>query len=101
MDFDWKQKYDYLIQSAKEAMRKIQSGDSIFIGTGCGQPQHLVHALVDHGDHIYDAHIIHLLTMGAAGTLTEDQQRFLFIIKTNADRLTMLVISRHSCSCST
>jgi signal transduction histidine kinase/transcriptional regulator with GAF, ATPase, and Fis domain len=32
-----------------------------------------------------------LLTMGAAGTLTEDQQRFLFVIKTNADRLTMLV----------
>lgn len=32
-----------------------------------------------------------LLTMGAAGSLTEDQMRFLFIIKSNADRLTMLV----------
>jgi signal transduction histidine kinase/putative methionine-R-sulfoxide reductase with GAF domain len=32
-----------------------------------------------------------LLAMGAAGSLTEDQRHFLFIIKTNADRLTMLV----------
>jgi signal transduction histidine kinase len=32
-----------------------------------------------------------ILVMGAAGVLTGDQQRFLSIIKTNADRLTMLV----------
>jgi len=69
--FDWKQKYDYLIQSSKEAMKMIQPGDSIFIGTGCGQPQHLVQSLVDYGDHIYDAHIIHLLTMGAAPYASE------------------------------
>jgi acyl-CoA hydrolase len=69
--FDWKQKYDYLIKSSKEAMKMIQPGDSIFIGTGCGQPQHLVQSLVDYGDHIYDAHIIHLLTMGAAPYASE------------------------------
>lgn len=69
--FDWKEKYSYLIKSPGEAMKMIQSGDRIFIGTGCGQPQHLVHALVNHGDHIYDAHIIHLLTMGAAPYATE------------------------------
>jgi len=43
-----------------------KSGNSIFIGTGCGQPQHLVNALVEYSSHIYDAHIIHLLTMGTA-----------------------------------
>ncbi len=32
-----------------------------------------------------------LLVMGAAGVLTENQERFLSIIKTNADRLAMLV----------
>jgi signal transduction histidine kinase len=32
-----------------------------------------------------------LLVMGAAGALNENQERFLSIIKTNADRLTMLV----------
>ncbi|MCI0498917.1 MAG: GNAT family N-acetyltransferase [Planctomycetales bacterium] len=70
--FDWKQKYSDLIKSAQEAMKKIQPGDSIFIGTGCGQPQHLVRSLVDYGGHIYDAHIIHLLTMGEAPYATEE-----------------------------
>lgn len=70
-NFDWKEKYGHLIKSSKEAMKMIRPGDSIFIGTGCGQPQHLVHALIDHGEHIYDAHIIHLLTMGAAPYASE------------------------------
>ncbi|MDZ7724588.1 MAG: acetyl-CoA hydrolase/transferase C-terminal domain-containing protein [candidate division KSB1 bacterium] len=30
------------------------------------QPQHLVNALVEHSSHIYDAHIVHLLTVGDA-----------------------------------
>ena len=64
--FDWKEKYKSQILSAREAIKKVRPGDSIFIGTGCGQPQHLVNSLVEHGDHIYDAHIIHLLTVGAA-----------------------------------
>ncbi len=64
--FDWKAKFKSQILTAREAIKKVRPGDSIFIGTGCGQPQHLVESLVKHGDHIYDAHIIHLLTMGAA-----------------------------------
>ena len=65
-DFDWKTKYADRVNTAAEAMKLIKPGNSIFIGTGCGQPQHLVHALVVHSRHIYDAHIIHLLTMGEA-----------------------------------
>ena len=64
--FDWKERYKDRIGTAAEAMKLIQVGNSIFIGTGCGQPQHLVNAIVEHGKHIYDAHIIHLLTMGSA-----------------------------------
>ncbi|MFW6155581.1 MAG: acetyl-CoA hydrolase/transferase family protein, partial [Planctomycetota bacterium] len=64
--FDWKTKYAKYIRNAASAMKLIQAGDSIFIGTGCGQPQHLVDALVTHSGHIADAHVIHLLTMGAA-----------------------------------
>jgi len=65
-EFNWKEKYKDKISSAAAAMKLIKSGNSIFIGTGCGQPQHLVNALVEYSGHIYDAHIIHLLTMGAA-----------------------------------
>jgi len=65
-EFDWKEKYKDKIKIASAAMKLVKSGDRVFIGTGCGQPQHLVHALVEHSSHIYDAHIVHLLTMGAA-----------------------------------
>ena len=65
-EFDWKQKYKQKIKNAQAAMKLLKPGNSIFIGTGCAQPQHLVNALVDYSSKIYDAHIIHLLTMGSA-----------------------------------
>ena len=65
-DFDWKEKYKDKIGTAAAVMKLIRPGSSIFIGTGCGQPQHLVDTLVEHSSHISDAHIVHLLTMGAA-----------------------------------
>ena len=65
-EFDWQERYKDKIKAAPAAMKLIKSGNSIFIGTGCAQPQHLVNALVEHSSKIYDAHIIHLLTMGAA-----------------------------------
>jgi acyl-CoA hydrolase/RimJ/RimL family protein N-acetyltransferase len=65
-EFDWKEKYKEKISTAAVAMKLIKSGSRIFIGTGCGQPQHLVNALVKHTSGIRDAHIVHLLTMGAA-----------------------------------
>ena len=64
--FDWTHKYSHLIGTAREAMKLIRPGDSIFIGTACGEPQHLVNALVEYGDHITDAHILHFLQMGDA-----------------------------------
>ena len=63
---DWKEKYRGNLTTAAEAIKLIKSGNSIFIGTGCAQPQHLVDALVQHSGHIYDAQILHLLTMGRA-----------------------------------
>ncbi len=65
-EFNWKEKYKAKISTAAAAMQSVKSGNHIFIGTGCGQPQHLVNALVEHSSRIYDAHIVHLLTMGAA-----------------------------------
>ena len=64
--FNWTEKYKDKVGNAVSAMKLIKSGNSIFIGTGCGQPQHLVESLVEHSSHIYDAHVVHLLTMGAA-----------------------------------
>ncbi|HPY52199.1 MAG TPA: hypothetical protein PLO68_20205, partial [Sedimentisphaerales bacterium] len=63
---DWQARYKDKVKPASAAMKLIKSGNSIFIGTGCAQPQHLVRSLVEYSDHIYDAHIVHLLTMGEA-----------------------------------
>lgn len=70
-EFDWKAKYKDKLGTPAEAMKLVKSGNRIFIGTGCGQPQHLVNALVEHSSHIYDAHIVHLLTMGTAPYASE------------------------------
>ena len=65
-EFDWQEKYKDKIGAASTAMKFIRSGNSVFIGTGCGQPQHLVNTLVERSSGIRDAHIVHLLTMGTA-----------------------------------
>jgi len=76
-DFDWKEKYSDKVTTAKAAMELIKSGNSVFIGTGCGQPQHLVDALVRHTAGVRDVHILHLLTMGSAPYVDEKyRERF-------------------------
>ena len=34
------------LMTAEEAVSKIKTGSRVFIGTGCGEPQHLIHAMV-------------------------------------------------------
>jgi acyl-CoA hydrolase/RimJ/RimL family protein N-acetyltransferase len=76
-EFDWTEKYKDKIRTAPAAMKLIKSGNSIFIGTGCGQPQHLVNVLVEHSGGISDAHVIHMLAMGTTPYVNEKfRERF-------------------------
>lgn len=54
---------------------KIRPGDRIFIGTGCGEPQYLVQALLDHvKDHpkaLLDAELMNIVTLGVAPYVDE------------------------------
>jgi len=68
---DWKERYKDKVKTAGAAMKLVRSGDSIFIGTGCGQPRHLVNALAEHSSHIHEAQVLALLTMGATPYLDE------------------------------
>jgi acyl-CoA hydrolase/ribosomal protein S18 acetylase RimI-like enzyme len=58
-----------------EIFSRIRRGNSIFIGTACGEPQHLVNALVDFVESsptsIYDAEVIHVWTLGVAPYVEE------------------------------
>ncbi len=53
-----------------EIFCNIHAGDKIFIGTGCGEPQHLVQALVSFVESnpkaFFDTEVLHVLTFGVA-----------------------------------
>jgi len=61
---NWQDKYRNMIASAAEAIAQIRPGQRVFIGTGCGQPQLLVSALINRAAKLDDIEIIHLLTLG-------------------------------------
>ena len=44
---DWRELHASKIVDAQEAISKIKRGSRVFIGTGCGEPQHLIHAMVN------------------------------------------------------
>jgi acyl-CoA hydrolase/GNAT superfamily N-acetyltransferase len=43
---DWQTLYASKVVSAQQAVSKIKRGSRVFIGTGCGEPQHLIKAMV-------------------------------------------------------
>jgi acyl-CoA hydrolase/RimJ/RimL family protein N-acetyltransferase len=44
---DWQHLYEPKVVDAPEAISKIMRGSRVFLGTGCGEPQHLIHAMVE------------------------------------------------------
>lgn len=69
---DWKSRCGSKIVTAEQAVRAIQPGRRILIGSGAAEPVSLVQALVDHGEHLADNEIVHLLTLGPAPYVRED-----------------------------
>jgi acyl-CoA hydrolase/GNAT superfamily N-acetyltransferase len=49
-----------------EALGYIETGDHIFIGSACGEPQYLVNGLVEKASHLADNEILHVHTLGVA-----------------------------------
>ena len=63
---DWTKAYAGKLATAKEAVSRILPGRRILIGSGAAEPVSLVDALVQHGQHLSDNEIVHLLTLGPA-----------------------------------
>jgi acyl-CoA hydrolase/GNAT superfamily N-acetyltransferase len=65
-----KSRYPEKFAPQNEIFSHIHRGDRIFIGTGCGEPQHLVRALIDyvalHPKAFFDAEVFHVWTLGVA-----------------------------------
>jgi acyl-CoA hydrolase/RimJ/RimL family protein N-acetyltransferase len=55
--------YRSKLRPAEEAIRIIKSGQRVFVGSSCGEPQHLVNALMDNANHFLDVEIVRLLSL--------------------------------------
>jgi acyl-CoA hydrolase/RimJ/RimL family protein N-acetyltransferase len=66
MDDNWQEKYGEMVATAAKAVKKVRSGQRVFVGTGCATPQTLVEALVGRAGQLADVEIVHLLTLGEA-----------------------------------
>ncbi len=67
---EMKEKYPGKFIPEEKIFSHVNRGDRIYIGTGCGEPQHLVHILSNyvekHPKAFFDAEVIHVWTMGIA-----------------------------------
>ncbi|MGD9350429.1 MAG: acetyl-CoA hydrolase, partial [Desulfobacterales bacterium] len=68
--------YPSKLRTADEAIRLIRSGQRVFIGSSCGEPQHLVNALLDNAIAFSDVEIVRLLSLeGSLLALMADENR--------------------------
>jgi acyl-CoA hydrolase/RimJ/RimL family protein N-acetyltransferase len=73
----WQETYAQRLATPERAVRAIPPGRRILIGSGAAEPLALVEALVEHGDHLADNEVVHLLTLGPAPYVRPDlQHRF-------------------------
>ena len=59
----WPDEYVNKRMDAKQAISRIRSGQRIFVGSSCGEPQHLVKTLVDMADNFTDLEIVRLMSL--------------------------------------
>ena len=59
----WADKYIENRRSAREALSKIRPGQRVFIGSSCGEPQHLVRELSELSVQFRDIEIVRLMTL--------------------------------------
>jgi acyl-CoA hydrolase/RimJ/RimL family protein N-acetyltransferase len=62
----WQERYADKVMSARQALRAIKRGDSVFIGSGAAEPQLLVEELARMSMEFADTEIVHLWTLGIA-----------------------------------
>jgi len=71
----WKEQYPEKFASEGEIFSHIHRGDTIFIGSACAEPQHLVQDLIryvkSHPKAFFDAEVLHIRSLGVAPYATE------------------------------
>ena len=62
----WMEEYRARLSSAGEALRAVQSGDRVWIQSGCATPSVLLDALVARAPELHEVEIVHMKTLGEA-----------------------------------
>ncbi len=60
----WRSYYREHQETAREAVRKIKSGNRVVIGHAVGEPCHLVEAMVKNAEAYHNVEIVHMVPMG-------------------------------------
>jgi len=72
---DWKKQYPEKFASEEAVFANIHRGDTIFIGSACAEPQHLVQGLIryvqSHPKAFFDAEVLSVWSLGVAPYATE------------------------------
>ena len=69
--------YQSKIVTAEEAVRKIQSGQRVFLTGNCSTPQTVLAALVKHAPHLKDVEICQALSVGPADYVSPEMENHL------------------------
>jgi len=71
----WRGKYPHKFTFEAEIFSHIHRGDTIFIGSACAEPQHLVHSLIkfvqSRPKAFFDAEVLHIRSLGVAPYTSE------------------------------
>ncbi|MFP3981613.1 MAG: GNAT family N-acetyltransferase [Desulfobacterales bacterium] len=59
----WPDEYLQKQCSAEQAMKRLKSGQRVFVGSSCGEPQHLVNILVNKAPHLSDLEVVRLMSL--------------------------------------
>ena len=66
IELNWQERYASKVKTVQQAIRMIPAGQRILIGSGAAEPNELVSGMVEHGTHLADNDIVHLMTLGPA-----------------------------------
>jgi 4-hydroxybutyrate CoA-transferase len=71
---DWHTLYQSRIVSPHDAVRKIKSGDRVFLTGNCSVPQTVLSALVDYAPQLHDVEIAQALSIGPADYVSPEME---------------------------
>lgn len=71
----WKTYYEQHTMSAQEAVKQIRSGDRVVVGHACGEPGHVIDAMVANAQAYANVEIVHLVAMGKAAYCAPGMER--------------------------